>query len=101
MFAKLFEGFGGVQKLFLFAGLTVALAGVRSGFTFQNRTLFVGIALLATGFAGHYLPDVRSHELYTGDSSTRITDWGRAPDDFLLWHIRRSLLVCVLGKLVP
>ena len=57
VFANLVAGFGPVQKVFLFFGFIVFMMGVPSGFTFQNRTLMIGVALLLAGLAGHYWPE--------------------------------------------
>ena len=60
-FAKLLEldDFQPVQRVFLRVGFIVFVMGVPAGFTFQNRTLMIGTALLMAGLAGHYFPDSR------------------------------------------
>jgi hypothetical protein len=59
VFASLLDGFQPVQKVFLWVGFIVFVMGVPAGFTFQNRTLMIGTALLMAGFVGHYLPESR------------------------------------------
>jgi len=70
-FASLLDGFGPVQKIFVFCGFIVCVMGVPSGFTLQNRTLMIGAALFAAGIAGHYWPEHRTLSLYVDGARVR------------------------------
>jgi hypothetical protein len=70
-FASLLDGFGPVQRIFLFCGFIVCVMGVPSGFALQNRTLMIGTALFTAGIAGHYWPELRTLGVYVDGQSVR------------------------------
>jgi hypothetical protein len=77
VFASLLQDFSPVPRVFLFFGFVVFLMGVPSGFTFQNRTLMIGVALLAAGIAGHYWPEIRTLEIWVdGERGHSEIRWG-------------------------
>jgi hypothetical protein len=70
-FASLLEGFGPVQKVFLFCGFVVFVMGVPSGFTLKNRTLMIGTALFMAGITGHYFQALKTSGVYVDGENVR------------------------------
>jgi hypothetical protein len=70
-FASLLDGFGPIQKIFLFGGFVVFVMGVPSGFTLQNRTLMIGTALFMWGIAGHYFGELKACDVQVDSERIR------------------------------
>ena len=50
--------------------------GVPNGLKLQNRTLMLGVALVAAGIAGHYWPEITFGPVYADDKTSGGVRWG-------------------------
>ena len=70
-FASLLHKFGAVQAVFLFVGFVIFLASLPNGVKVNNRTLMIGVCVMALGIVGHYWSKPRDSDFFDGQTLHR------------------------------
>lgn len=74
--ATIITDFTPVPRVLLLLGFLIFLVGIQAGFRLDNRPMMIGVALIASAFAGHYWPEVRFGPIYAGDEKSAGIRWG-------------------------